>query len=88
MSYSNAINSSEVETILIRACIADMHTHFLKWLSVAYLIQLGTAQNVINLSDSKWTLSGPNVTVDGSVPSQVHLDLFRAGVIGDPYYGK
>ncbi|KAL4908767.1 hypothetical protein BDW74DRAFT_173998 [Aspergillus multicolor] len=43
----------------------------------------------IDLSDVKWTLSSSalNTTVPGSLPSQVHLDLFKAGVIDDPYYG-
>jgi beta-mannosidase len=44
----------------------------------------------IDLSTLKWTLSSPtytNITVPGSVPSQVHLDLYREGVIPDPYFG-
>ncbi|RDW81477.1 beta-mannosidase mndA [Aspergillus mulundensis] len=43
----------------------------------------------IDLSDVKWTLSSPalNITVPASLPSHVHLDLFKAGVIDDPYYG-
>lgn len=49
----------------------------------------GLAVNIIDLSDSSWTLSSipRNITVPGKVPSQVHLDLFAAGVIPDPYYG-
>ena len=50
----------------------------------------GTAltQKIIDLGDHKWTLTGPNITVPGSVPSQAHLDLFAAGAIGDPLYGE
>lgn len=45
------------------------------------------ALNLLDLSTQKWTLSSPtlNISVRGKVPSQVHLDLFEAGVIGDPY---
>lgn len=47
------------------------------------------AQVSIDLSAKQWTLSSPayNISVPGSVPSQVHLDLFREGVIPDPYFG-
>ncbi|KAL4804336.1 glycoside hydrolase superfamily [Aspergillus unguis] len=43
----------------------------------------------IDLSGVNWTLSGPalNTSVQASLPSHVHLDLFSAGVIDDPYYG-
>lgn len=47
----------------------------------------GWAQHIVDLSQQEWTLSGPNVTVPGSVPSNVHLDLLSAGVIDDPLYG-
>ena len=47
-----------------------------------------SAQHIINLSDTKWTLTnGHNVTIPGNFPSQAHLDLFGEGVIGDPLYG-
>lgn len=41
---------------------------------------------VFDLGNSEWTLSSqpPNVTVPGFVPSHVHLDLLKAGVIDDP----
>lgn len=44
-------------------------------------------QKVINLSGSDWTLQNLplNISVPGSVPSQAHLDLYAAQVIGDPY---
>jgi len=44
----------------------------------------------LDLSTLKWTLTSPtytNITVPGRVPSQVHLDLYREGVIPDPYFG-
>ena len=46
-----------------------------------------SAQKVINLSGSDWTLQNLplNISVPGSVPSQAHLDLYAAQVIGDPY---
>jgi len=42
-----------------------------------------SGQNVVDLSGNKWTLSSPvlNSTVPASLPSQVHLDLYRAGII-------
>ncbi|KAH8649485.1 putative beta-mannosidase [Tricladium varicosporioides] len=48
-----------------------------------------TAQKVIDLSTAQWTVSSPslNISVPGRVPSQVHLDLYRAGIIPDPYFG-
>jgi beta-mannosidase len=48
-----------------------------------------TAQKVIDLSTAQWTVSNPvyNISIPGSVPSQVHLDLYREGVIPDPYFG-
>lgn len=44
------------------------------------------AQNVIDLSGKDWTLQNLplNISVPGSVPSQAHLDLYAAQVIGDP----
>lgn len=45
-------------------------------------------QHVTNLSDVKWTISNHNnVTVPGKLPSQAHLDLLAAGVIGEPIHG-
>lgn len=45
------------------------------------------SQKVIDLSGNDWTLANLplNINVSGSVPSQVHLDLYAAQVIGDPY---
>lgn len=46
-----------------------------------------SAKKAINLSRSEWTLQNLplNISVPGSVPSQVHLDLYAAQIIGDPY---
>ncbi|KAK3326011.1 glycoside hydrolase family 2 protein [Apodospora peruviana] len=47
------------------------------------------ASHLLDLSSQRWTLSSSalNISVRGSVPSHVQLDLFKAQVIGDPYYG-
>jgi hypothetical protein len=57
-----------------------------KTISPASAVQ---AAYVIDLSNVNWTVScsALNISVPGSMPSQVHLDLYDAGVIGDPYYG-
>lgn len=60
-------------------------SHLLPFLSTTI-----TAQRLLDLSTLKWTLSSPtytNITVPASVPGQVHLDLYREGVIPDPYFG-
>ena len=45
------------------------------------------SQNVYDLTGNDWTLENLalNISVPGSVPSQAHLDLYAAQVIGDPY---
>ncbi len=45
------------------------------------------SQKVIDLSGNDWTLENLplNISIPGSVPSQAHLDLYAAQVIGDPY---
>lgn len=50
---------------------------------------LATAQRIVSMSDLSWTVTNPNysISVPGNVPSQAHLDLYNAQVIGDPYYG-
>lgn len=57
-------------------------------LSLAFVLAHVSAKHVTNLTNSDWTLSNDalNVSVPGSLPSQAHLDLFAAGVIGDPYH--
>ena len=44
------------------------------------------SQKVVDLSGNDWTLENLplKISVPGSVPSQVHLDLYAAQVIGDP----
>lgn len=55
---------------------------------VSALLVCASAQQSINLSNVPWTLSnGNNVTIPGKLPSQAHLDLMTAGIIGDPLYG-
>lgn len=57
-------------------------------LSLSLVLAHATAKHVTNLSNNDWTLSNEalNISVPGSLPSQAHLDLFAAGVIGDPYH--
>ncbi|KAL4935656.1 hypothetical protein BDV06DRAFT_123949 [Aspergillus oleicola] len=56
---------------------------------IASSITGSSGQQVHNLSAVEWTLSSSaiNTTVPATLPSQVHLDLYKAGVIDDPYYG-
>lgn len=58
-------------------------------LGLTCLLSRATASNIIDLSSHQWTLSNApyNISVPGKVPSHVHLDLFAAQVISDPYYG-
>ena len=46
-------------------------------------------QKILDLSAIDWTISNSNlsISVPGQLPSQAHLDLYAAQVIGDPYYG-
>ncbi|KAJ5899406.1 hypothetical protein N7495_004150 [Penicillium taxi] len=46
-------------------------------------------QHVVDLSGDGWTVSSEalNISVPGRLPSQVHLDLYAAKVIDDPYFG-
>lgn len=48
-----------------------------------------SSASIIDLGSYEWTVSSPslNVSVPGKVPSQAHLDLYAAGVTGDPYHG-
>ena len=43
-------------------------------------------QTVIDLCGNDWTLQNLplNISVPASLPSQAHLDLYAAQVIGDP----
>ncbi|KAE8554084.1 hypothetical protein EYB25_002622 [Talaromyces marneffei] len=48
---------------------------------------LTLAQRVIDLSGDNWTVKNEecNLSAPASLPSQVHLDLYAAGVIPDPF---
>lgn len=66
------------------------HSSLLSSVQIQLLLLLASvnvAQKTINLSGSEWTLQNLplNISVPGSVPSQAHLDLYAAQVIGDPY---
>jgi beta-mannosidase len=82
----------EVQRPLFNSSLVDVamksSPHF-QSLVPALLGATATAQKVIDLSTAQWTLSNPvyNISVPGSVPSQAHLDLYREGVIPDPYFG-
>ena len=45
-----------------------------------------STQTVVDLSGSDWTLLNLplNISVPASLPSQAHLDLYAAQVIGNP----
>lgn len=57
-------------------------------ISLPFVLAHASAKHVTDLSSHDWTLSNNalNISVPGSLPSQAHLDLFAAGVIGDPYH--
>jgi len=60
----------------------------LKLLLLPLLFHGSSAKSVLGLTTHPWTLSNDalNISVPASLPSQAHLDLFAAGVIGDPYH--
>lgn len=53
------------------------------------LIGSACSKSVISLAGSDWTLASKelNISCPASLPSQAHLDLQTAQIIGDPYYG-
>lgn len=60
------------------------------WIPIAALFLLCcqvSADNVLDASNQQWTLENQdrNISVAGQVPSHVHLDLYAAQVIDDPY---
>lgn len=60
---------------------------YLGLLAILQTLQsLVSGRLVLDLSDQAWRLENLplNISVPGHVPSQVHLDLHKAGVIGDP----
>ena len=56
---------------------------------IALDIPLACVAQKFSLSDLQWTLKNSNgsIAVPGSVPSQAHLDLLRAGIITEPLLG-
>lgn len=60
-----------------------------KLLFCLLIVTLGAQAAKFDLSQLPWTLRNQNgsINVPGKVPSQVHLDLFAAGVITDPILG-
>lgn len=60
----------------------------LSFLLQGLLASSAWSKKTIPLEGHPWTLSNPalNITVPASLPSQAHLDLYAAGVIGDPYH--
>ncbi|KAI1387515.1 glycoside hydrolase family 2 protein [Hypoxylon trugodes] len=56
---------------------------------VALAASIAGAANVVDLSESTWSLKNDtmNVSIPGKVPSHAHLDLLESEVISDPYYG-
>jgi beta-mannosidase len=57
--------------------------------SEVFLAASGAFPSIQDLSTLKWTLSNQNgsISVPATIPSHAHLDLFKAGVIPDPYHG-
>lgn len=65
----------------------DIMARWRNFVSLAAVLASGASSlNVVDLSTAQWTVSNPalNVSVPGSLPSQAHLDLYNAQVIGDP----
>ncbi|KAF7977186.1 hypothetical protein HWV62_45140 [Athelia sp. TMB] len=58
-------------------------------LGLLVLAASAQCKNIVDLAGQAWTLTGGqgNISVRGAVPSHSHLDLFAAGVIGDPLSG-
>ena len=78
---------------LLAACLPFLSNMKLPSLSTTALLASShvLASKVFDLSEANWTLTSPGndsvKAVKGQVPSQVHLDLFAADVIPDPYFG-
>lgn len=68
--------------------IGAMARYCSKLLMGLLLLTNGSGQSISDLSQLNWTVRDPgnNVSVPGNFPSQAHLDLYEAEVIGDPYY--
>jgi beta-mannosidase len=65
-----------------------MTTLLEKLLLLSLLAHSASAKKILDLTTHPWTLSNDalNISVPARLPSQAHLDLFAAGVIGDPYH--
>ena len=63
--------------LLILAC-ASAQVYFLYFVVVTYRLNLNGPWNVKNLNGS--------ISIEGNVPGEVHTDLMRVGILGDPYY--
>jgi beta-mannosidase len=59
----------------------------LKPFLLSLLTHSSSAKRILDLTTHPWTLSNAalDISVPARLPSQAHLDLFAAGVIGDPY---
>ncbi|KAF2120889.1 putative beta-mannosidase [Lophiotrema nucula] len=56
----------------------------------ASIASVACCQQVLDLSGVDWTLTSPNfsyISVPAKLPSQAHLDLYAAQVIGNPLFG-
>ena len=62
---------------------------FLSSLAIVLCVPALVLAQLFNLSELNWTLRNQNgsIVVPGSVPSQVHLDLVKAGIITEPLLG-
>ncbi|KIW06424.1 uncharacterized protein PV09_02872 [Verruconis gallopava] len=87
-------------TIIVLSCIckkllSSLFIHVGQLASLGLLVKgLSSHQTVqtitvFDLSKLVWTVGNEalNISVPGSLPSHVHLDLFKARVINDPYFG-
>ena len=76
---------------LVSSFFASTSMKFKKVLALcaAFLPSFVRAADVFSLSTLQWSLRNQNgsIEVPGSLPSQVHLDLARAGIITEPLLG-
>jgi beta-mannosidase len=64
-------------------------TSFVRAVSALLLcLSFASAQQIIFLKDLTWTISNGDVSVPGTWPGEVHVDLKRAGKIGEPTKGQ
>ncbi|KAL0955666.1 hypothetical protein HGRIS_001893 [Hohenbuehelia grisea] len=59
------------------------------WAISCWMLSLLVVGDTFDLSSLQWTLKNSNgsITIPGSVPSQSHLDLLKAGIITEPLLG-